>query len=94
MYSSDRGGVFGTAVVSQDIDLVRASRQNCLPGVKPIAVGGGGSVCVQRQDSGEVVVANLAARGRVWMVLIAPESPRPYKPELSAMMALAGAAPK
>jgi hypothetical protein len=62
--------------------------------VKPIVLAGGGSVCVQRQESGDAVVANLAARGRLWMVLIRPASPRPHRPELSAMTALVGAVPK
>jgi hypothetical protein len=94
-YSSDRGAVFATNTVDQAIAPgLREARGECLPGVKPIAIAGGGSVCVEREGSDDYVIGNLGARGRLWLLLIVPRSERPHKPELSAMMALVRAVPQ
>jgi hypothetical protein len=95
LYTSDRGAVFTTTTVNQAVGfgLVEA-REECLPGVKPIAMRGGGSVCVEREASEDYVVGNIGSRDRLWLLLIGTSSARPHKPELSAMVALVGAVPK
>jgi hypothetical protein len=95
VYSSDLGGVVGTGTIDDDMEIgLRAVRENCVPGVKTIALAGGEFVCVQRLGSGDSVVGTLAARGHMWMVVINPESARPHEPEFSAMVSLVRAAPK
>lgn len=95
VYSSDLGGVIGTGTIDDDMEIgLRALRENCVPGVKTIALAGGEFVCVQRLGSGDSVVGTLAARGHRWMVVINPESARPHEPEFSAMVSLVRAAPK
>jgi hypothetical protein len=62
--------------------------------VKPITLRRGGYVCVDRVKSGDVVVGEIVSGGRRWFLLIVPVSERPHRPELSTMVALAGAAPR
>jgi hypothetical protein len=87
--------VFTTTIVDQAVGfgLVEA-REECLPGVKPIAMRGGGSVCVEREGADDFVVGNIGSRGHLWLLLIGTSSARPHKAELSAMVALVGAVPK
>lgn len=94
-YRSDRGAVFATSTVDQAIKPgLREARRACVAHVKPIAVAGGGFVCVERHASGDLVVGNTGARGRLWILVIAPTPGGTYKAELAAMAALIGAVPK
>jgi hypothetical protein len=87
--------VFATNTVDQAIKPgLRDARRACVAGVKPIAIARGGFVCVERDASGDVVVGNTGARGRLWIVVIVPRPGGTHKAELAAMIALMNAVAK
>ena len=89
-YASDRGGVFATNLVDEEIRPgLREARTACVAGVKPIPVGRG-FVCVEQTGKGDLVVGNIGARDRLWVVVIAPAPGGDHRAELAAMVALLG----
>lgn len=87
-YTSDRGATFVTNLVDQPVGPgLRAARDSCLEGVRPVTVGNG-FVCVERQPRQDLVVGNIGARGLLWVVVIVPGSDGLPEAELQAMAAL------
>lgn len=91
---SDRGAAFGvTNVGAASKAGLQEAREACAAGVEPMEAAGEGFVCLERRSSGDLVVGNTVARGRLWVVVIVPRSGGTHEPELAAMLALINAAP-
>lgn len=89
VYTSDRGGTFTTSIVEDDIKQgLRDARTACVKGIEPISIKGGGFVCVEETSSDQFVVGNIAARGRLWLVLIVTSPKGVPEAQLAAMVAL------
>jgi hypothetical protein len=70
------------------------ARRLCLAGVQPITIAGGGFVCVEQDGSDEYVIGILGARGRLWLLVMDPESEGTHRAELASMTALVRAVPR
>ena len=99
--SADPGASTPTSHSSPDAHVLfpitnslRVARRQCLAGVKPINVAGGGFVCVEREEAHESVIGILGARGALWLLVMDPESEGNPRAELASMTALARAVPR
>lgn len=93
-YLSDRGARFATVNVQAASERgLQAARSSCVAGAEPMTAAGQGFVCLEQRPSGDLVMGNTVARGRLWIVVIKPVSGGTYDPEFAAMLALMNAVP-
>lgn len=93
-YLSNRGAGFGTTEVGAASKAgLEEARSACVAGAEPMKAAGEDFVCLERRSSGDLVVGNTLARGRLWVVVLAPRSGGIHEAELGAMLALMNAMP-
>lgn len=72
---------------------LEAARGACVAGAEPMEAAGEGFVCLEQRPSGDLVVGNTVAQGRLWVVVLIPRSGGVHEAELAAMLALMNAVP-
>lgn len=94
-YTSDRGAVFVTTRVEDDIaGGLQDARDACVPGIKPIEVSDHAFVCVEDRQPSDLVVGNTVSQGAVWVAVIVPPDANVPEAQVTAMTALMSAVPR